>query len=290
MDFFIQALLRNALASIEGDNSDNDSDSDESVDSTDDNDSDCWQLPVPDDDDRHLSVTIVSDNAKVLAVARPEVFRRIEDIKKQKDQWDANHGTHSNSNNINTNRDDLKREMRDSMLSVASTCRKQQQHRDFRREMSDSMLVVQKRRCSDMTKVRNFRRDMSESMLVLPKRISSDKSEELTIIDEEKKEDEGHGNGNGTDKYKQSDFRRGMSGSMLVVPKRISSDSSEELTVIDEEKKEDEGHGNGNDTDKYKLKGCMVTTNKLGIQKYNTPINRDAKSNYYDRRKNSIRW
>ena len=167
MDFFMQDLLRNTLVSIEGNNSDsdNDSDSDESVDSIDDNDGDCWQIPVPDDDDdgiifslnakgkltvdiitapsnadvgtSHLSVALVSDNAKILAVARPEVFRRMEDIRKQKDQWDANHGTHSNGNNINTNRDDLKREMRDSMLIVANTCRKEQEHRDFRRKMSD---------------------------------------------------------------------------------------------------------------------------------------------------------
>ena len=166
MDFFMQDLLRNTLVSIEGNNSDNDndSDSDESVDSIDDNDGDCWQIPVPDDDDdgiifslnakgkltvdiitapsnadvgtSHLSVALVSDNAKILAVARPEVFRRMEDIKKQKDQWDANHGTHNN-NSINTSKDDLKREMRDSMLIVANTCRKEQEHRDFRRKMSD---------------------------------------------------------------------------------------------------------------------------------------------------------
>ena len=62
----------------------------------------------------------------------------MEDIRKQKDQWDANHGTHNNNdNNINTNKDDLKREMRDSMLLVAKTCRKRQEHRDCRRKMSD---------------------------------------------------------------------------------------------------------------------------------------------------------
>ena len=61
MDFFIQTLLRNAMASIGGDNSDNDSDSDESVDSIDVNDGDCWQIPVPDDDDDGI---IFSLNAK----------------------------------------------------------------------------------------------------------------------------------------------------------------------------------------------------------------------------------
>ena len=196
MDFFMQDLLRNTLVSIEGNNSDNDndSDSDESVDSIDDNDGDCWQIPVPDDDDdgiifslnakgklivdiitapsnadvgtSHLSVALVSDNAKILAVARPEVFRRMEDIRKQKDQWDANHGTHNNNDNdINTNKDDLKQEMRDSMLLVANTCRKQQEHRDFRRKMSD---------------------------------IEEEEKEEA----EEEPEDEGHNSGGDNNKYK----------------------------------------------------------------------------------------
>jgi hypothetical protein len=137
------------------------------------------------DHGRRLSVALVSDNAKVFAVARPEVFRRMEDIKKQKDRWDANHGTHiniindNNNNNTTTNKYDLKREMSDSILLVANTCRKQQQHRDFRRGMSDSMLVI-------------------------PKRIFSDLSEELAITDKAKKdgEDEGHDNGNDNDKYK----------------------------------------------------------------------------------------
>jgi hypothetical protein len=313
MDCFIQDLLRDKLLSIEENNSDNDNDndndsnsnsnsnSDEFVDSIDDDDSDCWKkiivITAPNNTDvgtgaastslhrrrRRLFVAIVSDNSRVFSQKRPDGFRRMEDIKKQKDQWDANHhGTNNdsnNNNNNNNNKDELKREMSDLRLLVAkNTCRKQH-HRDFRREMSDSMLLVPKRRCSDLTimglaiinkkkqeyevhkngsnnnkyKQRDFRREMSDLMLVTSKRRYSNLRKGLATVNIEQDEDddeyEGHSYVSDNDIYKHRDFRREMSDSMLVTSKRRYSNLNKGLTIT---KEEDEWYNNGRHNHRYR--------------------------------------
>jgi hypothetical protein len=111
-----------------------------------------------------ISIVLVSENTLSLPEALPEVFRRMEFNKKQRDrcEFQYNRLITNHPRNINTNNNNIRQEMSNDTMWVISKRVWKEQEQEQEQEHAIS--------CSDFNNNRNcFMRGMIDSILVIPK-------------------------------------------------------------------------------------------------------------------------